>query len=267
MWLAGLALLVVVIGAGAYFVTRVIGHELAVARLQSDFVAAVSHEFRTPLTSLRQLSEILIDQRMPDEDRRQAYFRAIARQTDRLNRLVESLLDLGRLEAGTSPYRLEPLDACALVRSVVDEFDRDAGEHVRIDLDIDVDAMEIRGDREALTNALWNLLDNAVKYSPACTTVWVTVSRDVGRLIVRVRDRGIGIPLAEQRAIFDKFVRGARATSEGFKGTGIGLSMVRHIVSAHGGAVEVESAPGQGSTFTMALPLVSSGNPQPATAT
>jgi len=256
LWLAGLAALLLLLGSGGYFVARAIGRELAVARLQSDFVAAVSHEFRTPLTSMRQLTEILVDERVTAPERQSAYFRALARQTDRLHRLVESLLDLGRLEAGTTPYRLEPLDACALVRSVVEEFEREtAGNGVRIELDVDGTATQVAGDRDALTNALWNLLDNAVKYSPDCRTVWVNVERNAGRLLVRVRDQGIGIPDSERRAIFDKFVRGARAKTDGFKGTGIGLSMVRHIVAAHGGEVRVESAVGAGSTFTVALPI------------
>ncbi len=261
LWLAGLAALVVLIGAGAYLVTRANGRELAVARLQSDFVAAVSHEFRTPLTSMRQLTEVLVDERVATEDRRRAYYRALARQTDRLHRLVESLLDLGRLEAGRSPYRLEPLDACALVRNVSEEFERDTtGLGVRIDLDINGDAWRVDADRDALTNALWNLLDNAVKYSPDCRTVQVSVDRDADRLLIRVRDQGIGIPANEQRAIFDKFVRGARARADGFKGTGIGLSMVRYIARAHGGDVRVQSAPGAGSTFTLALPLITTPN-------
>ena len=266
LWLAGLAALVVVLGAGAYLVTRAIGRELAVARLQSDFVAAVSHEFRTPLTSMRQLTEILVDERVTDGRRLHAYYQALARQTDRLHRLVESLLDLGRLETGQSPYRLEPLDACALVRTVVEDFTHDTADRgVRIELDLDGAALPVAGDKDALTNALWNLLDNAVKYSPDRRTAWVSVQPERGRLLIRVRDEGIGIPKEEQRTVFDKFVRGARAKADGFKGTGIGLSMVRHIVLAHGGDVAVQSEPGTGSTFTLALPLLAPGSSQLST--
>jgi len=258
IWLAGLGAVMLLVIAGVYAVTRAVARELAVARLQSDFVAAVSHEFRTPLTSLRQLTEILIDERVTSDERRAAYYRALGRQTDRLHRLVEGLLDFGRMEAGTSPYRLEPLDACALVRSVVEEFERDAaGRGFKIDLDVDGTSAMVAGDRDALTNALWNLLDNAVKYSPASRTVWVSVEQDRSRLRIRVRDEGLGIPAGEHRAIFDKFVRGATAKAERIKGTGIGLAMVEHIVKAHGGDVRVESAVGAGSTFTIALPVVS----------
>jgi len=256
LWVAGLVTLGVLFMGGGYLVTRVVGRELAVARLQSDFVAAVSHEFRTPLTSMRQLTEILTDGRVAAEERRLDYYRALGRQTDRLQRLVENLLDFGRMEAGTSPYRLEPLDACALVRTVIDDFGHDAaGRGVHVDLEMAEGAAIVAGDRDALTNALWNLLDNAVKYSPDCPTVWVTVERSAGRLLIRVRDRGLGIPREEQRTIFDRFVRGTRARTEGIKGTGIGLAMVRHIVRAHGGEVDVDSAPGTGSTFTIGLPM------------
>lgn len=256
LWLAGLATLVVLLAAGSYLVTRSIARELVIARLQTDFVAAVSHEFRTPLTSMRQLTEILVDERVTSEDRRKAYYHALARQTDRLRRLVEGLLDFGRMEAGRSPYRLEPVDACALVRTVVEQFEQESGgQGARIDLEIEGDAWSVAGDSEALTNALWNLLDNAVKYSPGSRFVRVRVSGDAKRLLIQVRDEGIGIPPQEQDAIFDKFVRGTQAVAAGFKGTGIGLSMVRHIVQAHGGEILVQSAPGAGSTFTLALPI------------
>ena len=256
LWALGLLTLSVLVAAGAYVVTRAVTRELAAARLQSDFVAAVSHEFRTPLTSLRQVTEILLDERLVTEARRRTYYEALARQTERLHRLVESLLDLGRLEAGRSPYRHESLDGCALVRAVVQEFQQEvAARGYDVELACPPDAVAVRGDRDALTNALWNLLDNAVKYSPEHRTIWVDVERGDAQLIIKVRDRGLGIPRAEQEGIFDKFVRGASATAEGIRGTGIGLAMVRHIVTAHGGSVSVESAPGAGSTFTVRLPV------------
>ena len=256
LWLAGLLLLAALVIGGSYAIARAAARELAVARLQSDFVSAVSHEFRTPLTSLRQLTEILNDGRITNESRRQTYYQALARQTERLHRLVEGLLDFGRMEARTSPYRLEPLDACAFVRSVVEEFETEAaGRGYHVVLDVDGVRGVIAGDRAALGNALWNLLDNAVKYSLDCRTVWVEVERTDQRLAIRVRDRGLGIPASEQKEIFRKFVRGAAAKAENIKGTGIGLAMVQHIINAHGGNVSVTSEPGAGSTFTLLLPI------------
>jgi signal transduction histidine kinase len=256
LWLAGLALLAALVIAGTYAIARAVARELAVARLQSDFVSAVSHEFRTPLTSLRQLTEILNDGRITDESRRQTYYHALARQTERLQRLVESLLDFGRMEARTSPYRLESVDACGFVRSVVEEFEAEAaGRGYHVELDVDGARGMIAADSAALGNALWNLLDNAVKYSPECRTVWVDVECKDQRLAIRVRDRGLGIPPIEQREIFRKFVRGAAAKAENIKGTGIGLALVKHIMNAHGGDVSVSSQPGAGSTFTLLLPI------------
>jgi signal transduction histidine kinase len=255
VWIAGFGLLAVLAILGTWFIARAVTRELALARLQSDFVSAVSHEFRTPLTTLRQLTEILSEGRITAEDRRRTYYDALTRQTERLHQLVESLLDFGRMEAGSSPYRLEPLDACAFVRSVVEQFEHEAeGRGYHVELDVDGTAATIDGDRQALTNALWNLLDNAVKYSLECRTVWVDVTRQDTRLAIRVRDQGLGIPRGEHTEIFRKFVRGAAAKAENIKGTGIGLAMVDHIVKAHGGEVRLQSEPGAGSAFTLLLP-------------
>lgn len=253
--LSGLVLLLMVVSAGSYFMARAVSRELAVARLQSDFVAAVSHEFRTPLTSLRQVTEILTDGRVTDEERRQSYYQKQARATDRLRRLVESLLDFGRMEAGAKPYRMERLDPVELVRSVVEEFQTDgAGCGYQVELSINGDVAAVDADPDALTRALRNLLDNAIKYSPNCHTVWVELARQGTRLAISVRDQGPGIPRGEQKEIFRKFVRGAASKANSIKGTGVGLAMVQHIVRAHGGEIRLESQPGKGSTFTMLLP-------------
>lgn len=257
LWLAGLCVLAVLVIAGSAAIASAVNRELAVARLQSDFVSAVSHEFRTPLTSLGQLTEILLEDRIRSEDRRRTYYEAMARQTERLRRLVESLLDFGRMEAGAAPYRLEPLDACGLVRSVAEQFQPEAAcRGFAVEVATVDEPTPISGDRDALTNALWNLLDNAVKYSPECRTVWIGVSRaGSGRLAIEVRDRGMGIPRDEQGEVFRKFVRGSAAKAGDIPGTGIGLAMVRHIVEAHGGEIRLESRPGEGSAFSLLLPM------------
>ena len=159
------------------------------------------------------------------------------------------------MEAGARPYRLEPLDAGELVKTVVEEFRQEGGcNSFSIECAVPEGAVPIDGDREALAQALWNLLDNAVKYSGDSRTVGVEVD-DGGKLVaIRVRDQGLGITPAERRRIFEKFARGSSAAAAGVKGTGIGLAMVRHIVDAHGGRVKVESQPGDGSTFTIELP-------------
>jgi signal transduction histidine kinase len=256
LYLTGLVLLLAVIAAGSYFVGRSVTRELAVARLQSDFVAAVSHEFRTPLTSLRQVTELLSDGRQSDPSRLSSYYQTQTRAADRLQRLVESLLDFGKMEAGAKLYRMQIIDICDWLRTTIQEMQSDdALGQYHIELQCESDGVgRVNADPEALARALRNLIDNAVKYSPDCRTVWVSLTRQDNRLAIRVRDRGIGIPANERKQIFRKFVRGAAAKTNGIKGTGVGLAMVQQIVLAHGGEVQLESQSGLGSTFTILLP-------------
>ena len=241
--------------AGAYFIGRAVRRDLEVSRMQSDFVAAVSHEFRSPLTSIRQLSELLAEGRVPGQDRRQMYYDTLVRETTRLQRLVEALLNFGRMEAGVRKYRFEELDAASLVERVVAEFApqmESSGRH--IELEASPALCPIDADPEALSVALRNLVDNALKYSPGRPTVWVQWAAENAHVAIRVRDRGVGIPQSERRAIFRKFFRGTAAAAANVKGSGVGLAMVRHIVAAHGGEISVVSEPGEGSTFTILLP-------------
>lgn len=253
---AGVAVLALFLLAGTYFIMRSIDRERAVARLQSEFVSAVSHEFRTPLTSLRQLSEMLAKGRIPEPGQRQKSYDILSRESERLQRLVESLLDFGRIEAGAFHYRFEPLDPGAWVGEVVAEVRGMASaQGFDIDLALDADLPLVRADRAALGLALRSLLDNAVKYSPECRTIRVEMAREKDGLAIRVRDRGLGIPASEQKKVFERFVRGSASRATQVQGTGIGLAMARHIVDAHDGEIRLESEPGFGSTFTILLPL------------
>jgi signal transduction histidine kinase len=240
---------------GTYFVARAIRRESEVARMQSEFVSAVSHEFRSPLTSMRQLSEILALGRVPTDSRRQVYYDTLVRETARLQRLVEALLNFGRMEAGARQYHFEEMDAASLVHRVASEFEpqlASAGRH--IELCGAESGCPIEADPEAMSVALRNLVDNALKYSWNKPAVWVEWSRENERVVIRVRDQGAGILPDEMKAIFRKFVRGSAAAAGNVKGSGVGLAMVRHIVTAHGGDLLVESEPGEGSTFTVLLP-------------
>lgn len=254
--LAGLSLLVLVVAGGGYFVARAVGREFAVAQLQSDFVSAVSHEFRTPLTSLQQFTSLLSEADGPSPEKRQTFYRAQSRGIERLSRLVESLLDFGRMEAGARTYHCEPHELGSLVRKVVGEFREQAAGGFTIECRVRPDPIPVRADAEAIGRALWNLLDNAVKYSGDGRVIEVAVDVEAGTRSarVRIRDHGVGVPTHEQRDIFEKFVRGESSRVQGIKGTGIGLAMVRHIVAAHGGTVGVSNEPDGGSTFTIVLP-------------
>lgn len=253
--LAGLAMVLLLLGGSTYFTLRGVTRELAVARLQSDFVAAVSHEFRTPLASIRHLSDMLSKGRVSDEQRQRSYD-FLSRESERLEKLVEGLLDFGRVEGGAYRYRFARIDASDLVRELVRAFQENVQpKGYRIELSIGVDSVSVLADREALSRAIWNLLDNAVKYSPGSDTIWLVLARDGDSVEIRVRDRGLGIAVSEHQEIFRKFVRGSNVRAEQIKGTGIGLAMVQHIVEAHHGSIRVESRPDQGSTFVLRLPI------------
>jgi signal transduction histidine kinase len=239
---------------GTYFIARAIRREAEVSHMQSEFVSAVSHEFRSPLTSIRQLSEMLAMGRVPLEGRRQVYYDTLVRESGRLQRLVEALLNFGRMEAGARQYHFEELDASSLVHRVVSEFEpqlTSAGRH--IELNGNEEGCRIEADPEAMSVALRNLVDNALKYSWDKPAVWVEWGKQNERIAIRVRDAGAGIAPEEMKAIFRKFVRGSAAAAGNVKGSGVGLAMVRHIVAAHGGEILVKSEPGEGSTFTVLL--------------
>jgi signal transduction histidine kinase len=250
----GVATVVVFLLAGTYFIARAIRREVAVSQLQTDFVNAVSHEFRSPLTAMRQMSEILAFGRVPNEEKRQKFYDTLLAETQRLQRLVETLLNFNKLEAGARQYRLEVIDAVKVVEGVVAEFEpQAAASGRRIELTKPPGSTPTKADAEALALAVSNLIDNALKYSPGQPAIWVECERDGDVVAIRVRDKGMGIPPAEQSTIFEKFVRTSAAVAAQVKGTGVGLSMVRHIVRTHGGRIRVQSTPGEGSTFTIEL--------------
>ncbi len=254
--LAGLALATVLVVTTGYAFTRSLAQELELARLKSEFVAAVSHDFRTPLATLRQLTENLADGRVSTDERRSAYYQTQRRATNRLSRLVERLLDFARMEAGAQRYQFEPVNLGRLARDLVDEFENvGVTGGYEITVGVDPELPEVRADPEALGQALWNLLDNAVKYSPGRASIRVDAVREGDFAAIRVRDEGFGIAQQEQKQLFRKFFRGSAAASTHIKGAGIGLAMVDYIVRAHRGRVRVESTPGQGSTFTILLKL------------
>ncbi len=254
--LLGMGVMVLFLVAGTYFIGRAIRREMEVSRMQSDFVSAVSHEFRSPLTSIRQLSEILELGRVPSDERRQVYYTTLVRETQRLQRLVEALLNFGRMEAGARAYRFEEIETASLVHRVAGEFEAQLAAGRRIELHGPEATCAINADPDALSVVLRNLIDNALKYSPEHPAIWVQWSMEREQVAIQVRDKGLGITAAERRAIFRKFVRGTAAAAANVKGSGVGLAMVKHIIAAHHGEIRVDSTPGLGSTFTVLLPAL-----------
>jgi signal transduction histidine kinase len=253
---AVMIVLVGLIGLGGWFVDRTIARELALAELKADFVSAVSHEFRTPLTTVCQLSELLTRGRVASEDDRQQYYQLLHSESQRLKRLVETLLSFGRLESGRMPFHFEPIDVAALVQQVAEDFTRsDQASGHRLEVSVE-GAAAAPADREMLRTVLWNLFENAAKYSPGKPLIRIDVRVERSDIVVSVRDEGVGIPPSEQHDIFEKFVRGKAARASGIRGTGLGLAVARQIVRSHGGEMALESRPGEGSTFTIALPAL-----------
>jgi signal transduction histidine kinase len=249
-----LLLVLALLAFGTYLTVHVVRRELEIARLQADFVSTVSHEFRSPLTGIRQLGELLVRGRVPSDERRQEYYERITRESDRLTRLVEHLLDFSQMEDGRKEYRFERLDTARWLRAVVNEAAAPGLSGARtIVLRIPDALPSIEADPSALSSALHNLIDNAVKYSPGRDAVWVEAAARNGTVSVRVRDEGVGISEPDRRRIFEKFYRAQGEVTRQVKGAGLGLSIVERIVRAHGGRVECESRLGEGTTFTIEL--------------
>lgn len=261
LYLTMLLLVTALLGFGGYLTVRTVRKEMEIARLKSEFVSTVSHEFRSPVTGIRQLAEILM-RGQPSEERRRQYYEMIGHESDRLARLVENVLDFARMEEGRKEYRFEPLETGAWLRALVEEFQTESAQQgVLLVATLPERLPMVLADREALACGVHNLLDNAVKYSPECKTVWLEAEVTGSWLAIRVRDHGLGIAEEDQKHVFEKFYRGSGEAARHVKGAGLGLSLVKHIVSAHGGSVECQSRPGEGSTFSIHLPVFA-GSPK-----
>jgi signal transduction histidine kinase len=251
--LGGLSLLL----AGGIFLTyRNVTKEMALARLKSDFVSNVSHELRTPLSLIRLYAETLELGRLNSQEKYQEYYRIIRKESERLTALINNILDFSRIEAGRKEYDFRETDISELVHNTLESYRYQIEQHgFTFEEKIADDLPPLRVDREAIARSLLNLVNNALKYSLDKKYLAVNLYRDNGSVKLEVVDHGIGIPHGEQHKIFEKFYRVGDPLVHNTKGSGLGLSLVRHIVQAHGGEVSVDSAPGQGSKFTIALPL------------
>ena len=222
--------------------------------LRADFVSLVSHELRTPMAAVIGAARTLQQRwRELSPDHRESFLELIAGETNRLAELIGDVLDTSRIEAGTFSFRFQEVDLGQLVHDTVSTAQVGQDE-VRLLADVRSPLPEIRGDHDRLRQVLTNLIDNAIKYSPAEGEVEVRAYQENGRVLVDIRDQGPGIAQADQKLIFEKFgrVTGSGATRPG---TGLGLFIARSIAEAHGGALDVQSAPEQGATFTLELPL------------
>jgi signal transduction histidine kinase len=251
-----LAALSVLMVGGIWLTYRNVSREMNLARLKSDFVANVSHELRTPLALIRLYAETLELGRLTAKEKYQEYFRIIREESERLTALINNILDFSRIEAGRKEYEFKETDLAELVHSTLESYRFQIQQNgFAYEENISGDIPPLAVDREALARSLLNLVNNALKYSKDQKYIGVSLYRSNTFVNLEVRDRGIGIPANEQEKIFEKFYRCGDPLVHDVKGSGLGLSLVRHIARAHGGDVRVESAPEKGSKFTIALPL------------
>jgi signal transduction histidine kinase len=250
-----LILLVAALVGGIGYTIHTFAKEARLARLKTDFVSSVSHDLRTPLTSIRMFTETLLLGRAASKEEEREFLQVIADETDRLSRLTERILDFSRMEAGRKAYQFSRAEVPELVSQALRAC-RPMIEEARFEVKTSFDDLpSIEVDRDAMVEVLINLISNAIKYSPDERSMFIRAFVERKRVGVSVSDRGIGISKAELCRIFEKFYRVDSRRSCEVGGTGLGLSLVRHIVTAHGGEVTVSSAPGEGSTFTVWLPL------------
>jgi signal transduction histidine kinase len=253
-----LGALSLMMGAGMFFTYRSVSRELALAKLKSDFVSNVSHELRTPLALIRLYAETLEMGRVSGSGKQQEYYEIIRKESERLTSLINNILDFSRIESGKKEYNFRETNVADLVRDTLEAYRFEIEQNgFKFEQKIASDVPPLMVDREAIARSLLNLVNNAVKYSPNEKYLGVNLYPQNGSVNLEVIDHGIGIPAKEQPKIFEKFYRVGDPLVHNTKGSGLGLSLVCHIVQAHGGEVAVESAPGQGSKFTITLPMQS----------
>jgi signal transduction histidine kinase len=251
-----LGVLSVLMIGGLVLTYRSVNKQVALARLKSDFVSNVSHELRTPLALIRLYAETLELGRISTQEKKNEYYSIIRKESERLSALINNILDFSRIEAGRKEYDFRETDIAELVRNTLDSYRYQIEQQgFALEEEIDPGIPAVKVDREAIARALVNLVNNALKYSDSEKFLGVRLYRDQSVLKLEVSDRGIGIERNEQSRIFEKFYRTCDPLVHNTKGSGLGLSLVRHITQAHGGDVEVESTPGRGSKFTVWLPL------------
>jgi signal transduction histidine kinase len=210
---------------------------------------------KTPLSLIRMFAETLEMDRVPDEGRRREYYGVLTRESERLSRLIDNVLDFSRIESGRQRYDIAPGPLEPVIHEVLESFRHPLHQQgFAVDVSIAPDLPDVPMDADALKQALANLLDNAMKYSGDRRKIAVSARRAADGVAVEVADEGIGIPVSERERIFEKFYRVGRSETQGRRGSGVGLALVKHIVEAHRGRVTVDGGPGQGSRFTLHLP-------------
>jgi len=250
--------LLLAIAVGSYLIVADVQRQLLLSRQKTDFVSNVSHELKTPLTSIRMFSELLAEGRVTDANRQREYLGIISAEAARLTRLINNVLDFARIERGEKKYRFEACNLAALVSETMEAYRPQllaAGFTVQCELPDS--PIIVNGDRDALAQVLLNLISNAGKYSAEKKEITVKLQTTDARAIVQVVDSGIGVPPGCREKIFEQFYRAHDSLSSGIQGSGLGLTLARQIARAHGGDVTYEPRAAGGSCFAFILPLLS----------
>jgi signal transduction histidine kinase len=254
-----IGVLLVAIGIGSWLIVTDLNRQLRLARQKTDFVSNVSHELKTPLTSIRMFSELLAEGRVTDPAKQRSYLGIITAETARLTRLINNVLDFARMDRGEKKYHLQPCDLAEVVREAADTYRPNLeASGFQFECELPDAALLVNGDRDALAQVVVNLLSNAEKYSDGQKEITVRVQPQAHPLPcaeVKVLDRGLGVPHGSAEKIFEQFYRAHDSLSSGIQGSGLGLTLARQIARAHGGDVVYEPRDGGGSCFTLRLPL------------
>jgi signal transduction histidine kinase len=248
--------ILIILGCGLFFTLQTVNNELHLSKMKSYFMSTVSHEFKSPLTSIRQIAEMLVHGRVPTPERQLKYYTTILQQSERLSHLIDNILDFSKMEEGQKIFHFEKADITPVIKDIVESFQEvmaNAGFH--ISLTVSDNLPDIVFDGEAIGQVMHNLLDNACKYSGDSKNIEVSLLSKGNKIVISVRDYGIGIRKEDQDKIFSRFYRAGEELTQSVKGSGIGLTIVKQLVEAHHGEITVESSPGKGSTFTVRLPL------------
>lgn len=254
-----IALLLIAMVVGSFLIVNDLNRQVTLARQKTDFVSNVSHELKTPLTSIRMFAELLAEDRVAERDKQKSYLNIITSEAARLTRLINNVLDFSRLERGEKKYNLGELNLAALVNETVATYRPHLESNgFRLEYNPPETPVAVRGDRDALAQIIVNLISNAEKYSNGSKEVVVEIAsptETTGHAEVRVLDRGPGVPRGLEEKIFEQFYRVPDSLSSGIQGSGLGLTLARQIARAHGGDVIYSAREGGGSCFALRLPL------------
>jgi two-component system phosphate regulon sensor histidine kinase PhoR len=247
---------VTVILAGLAFLWMAIRRERRSNELKSEFISNVSHELKTPLSIISMFGEMLAKGRTKSPEQANEYAEIIWRESVRLGRLIDNVLDFAKIERGMGVYEFAESDIVEVVERAIDLANRRLqAANMTLEAHVAEDVPHIQLDANAFTLAVLNLIDNAIKYAADGKKIELRLRRGIDRLVLTVRDFGPGIEVDEQARIFERFYRARAMRLKPIRGSGIGLALVQHIARAHGGDVAVKSAPGEGATFELWLPL------------